>query len=41
MKSDASRRRFVEKEDGEVDKDEKAQEILEEIKRYNKGRRAK
>ena len=41
MKSDASRRRFVEKEDDEVDKDEKAQEILEEIKRYNKGRRAK
>ena len=40
-KSDASRRRFVEKEDEEVDKDEKAQEILEEIKRYNKGRRAK
>ena len=40
MKSDASRRRFVEKEDDEVDKDEKAQEI-EEIKRYNKGRRAK
>ena len=41
MKSDASRRRFVEKEDDEVDKDEKAQEILEEIKRYNKGRSAK
>lgn len=41
MKSDASRRRFVEKKDDEVDKDEKAQEILEEIKRYNKGRRAK
>ncbi len=41
MKSDTSRRRFVEKEDDEVDKDEKAQEILEEIKRYNKGRRAK
>lgn len=41
MKSDASRKRFVEKEDDEVDKDEKAQEILEEIKRYNKGRRAK
>lgn len=41
IKSDASRRRFVEKEDDEVDKDEKAQEILEEIKRYNKGRRAK
>lgn len=41
MKSDASRRRFVEKDDDEVDKDEKAQEILEEIKRYNKGRRAK
>ena len=41
MKSYASRRRFVEKEDDEVDKDEKAQEILEEIKRYNKGRRAK
>ena len=41
MKSDASRRRFVEKEDDEVDKDEKAQEILEEIKRYNNGRRAK
>lgn len=41
MKSDASRRRFVEKEDDEVDKDEKAHEILEEIKRYNKGRRAK
>lgn len=40
-KSDASRRRFVEKEEDEVDKDEKAQEILEEIKRYNKGRRAK
>ena len=40
-KSDVSRRRFVEKEDDEVDKDEKAQEILEEIKRYNKGRRAK
>lgn len=41
MKSDTSRRRFVEKEDDEVYKDEKAQEILEEIKRYNKGRRAK
>lgn len=41
MKSDTLRRRFVEKEDDEVDKDEKAQEILEEIKRYNKGRRAK
>lgn len=40
-KSDVSRRRFVEKEEDEVDKDEKAQEILEEIKRYNKGRRAK